>query len=116
MFTFLTVMLYEILISSYLFCHPGMFIAPVRGAYYFRFSAFDNRNGNYFGLHLYHNNQRIMANWEYNNNEGHLYFSNALTLQLNEGDLVYMQLPNGYGLTDDENNHNTFSGFLLFSM
>lgn len=116
MFTFLTVMFYEILISFYLFYYPGTFIAPVRGVYYFRFSAFDNRDGRYFGLHLYHNNQKIMSNWEYNDKEGHLYFSNALTLQLNEGDLVYMQLPAEWGLTDDENNHNTFSGFLLFSI
>ncbi|XP_049422038.1 uncharacterized protein LOC125882291 [Epinephelus fuscoguttatus] len=94
----------------------GMFVAPVRGVYFFRFTAFGNRNGEYYGLQLYHNNQRVMWNWEYNDNEGHIYFSNALTIQLNEGDLVYMKLPNGYGLFDSKDNHNTFSGFLLFTV
>ncbi|XP_074477947.1 uncharacterized protein LOC141759631 [Sebastes fasciatus] len=94
----------------------GMFIAPVRGVYYIRFTAFDHRNNFHFGIHLYRNSQKIMTNWEHNRNEGHLYLSNALTLQLDVGDLVYMQLPSGYGLSDDGNNHNTFSGFLLFSM
>lgn len=106
----------DIITSFYSSSYVGKFIAPARGVYYFRFTAFDHRNGKLFGLHFYRNNQKLMSNWEHNNNEGHLYLSNALTLQLNEGDLVYMQLPSGYSLFDDENNHNTFSGFLLFSV
>ena len=93
-----------------------MFIAPVRGVYYFRFTAFDYRDGELFGLQLYHNSQKIMSNWKRNANDNHVYLSNALTLQLDVGDLMYMQLPSGYGLSDNEDNHNTFSGFLLFSM
>ena len=44
------------------------------------------------------------------------YFSNALALELQEGDEVYMMLPLGYGLYDNYSKHTTFTGFLIFPM
>lgn len=48
------------------------------------------------------------------NDQYYEYISNALSLELDERDVVYMRLPAGRGLWDNSNNHNTFSGFLLF--
>lgn len=55
-----------------------------------------------------------MLKWKHNNNEGHLYLSSALTLQLNEGDLAYIQPPSGYSPNDDRKSlANTFSGLFF---
>ncbi|XP_034562585.1 heavy metal-binding protein HIP-like isoform X2 [Notolabrus celidotus] len=94
----------------------GMFVAPIRGVYYFRFSAFGANNSQRVGVELYHNDQRVIRSDEYIAEGGHKNLSNALTLQLNEGDLVYMNLPKWLSLYDNSENHNTFSGFLLFSL
>uniref|UniRef100_A0A673AUQ9 C1q domain-containing protein n=1 Tax=Sphaeramia orbicularis TaxID=375764 RepID=A0A673AUQ9_9TELE len=84
----------------------GNFIAPVKRVYYFRFTAF----------HLEKGHTLVMHNAEPVNTGGHSYLSNAVTLQLNVGDLVYMHLPPSYSLWDNgSSDRNTFSGFLLFS-
>uniref|UniRef100_A0A667YJY1 C1q domain-containing protein n=1 Tax=Myripristis murdjan TaxID=586833 RepID=A0A667YJY1_9TELE len=93
----------------------GIFTAPVKGMYYFRFTAFDFQHSVYSGVSLYHNGRPVIVNAVYNQSP-HEYFSNAVTLQLEEGDTVYMGLVAQFQLYDDSNNHNTFTGFLLFSM
>uniref|UniRef100_A0A8C7KUI5 C1q domain-containing protein n=1 Tax=Oncorhynchus kisutch TaxID=8019 RepID=A0A8C7KUI5_ONCKI len=86
---------------------------PVRGVYYFRFTAFENRTGKAMAVYPYHNDKRRMFNND-TNDQYYEYISNALSLELDEGDVVYMRLSAGRGLWDNSNNHNTFSGFLLF--
>ncbi|XP_071371114.1 uncharacterized protein [Centroberyx affinis] len=92
----------------------GIFTAPVRGLYYFSFAAFDFHYTGTLGLTLYHNDKRAMHSGIYNHDGSNEYVSNALILQLEESDVVYMRLPRGYQLTDDTNNPNIFTGFLLF--
>ncbi|CAB1340921.1 unnamed protein product, partial [Coregonus sp. 'balchen'] len=70
----------------------GIFTATVRGVYYFRFTAFEARRLQTFGVYLYHNDKRLMFNFD-TNDQYWEYISNALTLELDEGDVVYMRLP-----------------------
>ncbi|XP_067342071.1 cerebellin-1-like isoform X3 [Channa argus] len=90
----------------------GIFTAPVKGVYYFRFTAFNNKNGEWLAVNLYHNSQKILHNSELAN--GHTSISNGLVLQLEQGSTVSLRLQINCGLYDDTSSLNTFSGFLLF--
>ncbi|XP_074478222.1 complement C1q-like protein 2 isoform X2 [Sebastes fasciatus] len=92
----------------------GIFTAPVKGVYYFRFTSFNNKKDEWMAVNLYHDSQRILHNSE--KALGHTLFSNALILQLEQGGLVHMRLHQNCGLYDDRNSLNTFSGFLLFPL
>lgn len=65
-------------------------------------------------VNLYHGTKRILHNSE--EAGGHTFISNALILQLEQGDVVYIRLQQNCGLFDNESTLNTFSGFLLFPM
>ncbi|XP_036374853.1 cerebellin-1-like isoform X2 [Megalops cyprinoides] len=92
----------------------GIFTAPVKGLYYFRFSghAWDNH---YMAVSLYKNEQRICSAYD-EQRSGNANSSNGVTLLLEEGDRVYMRLWANKLIFDDEGGHSTFSGFLLFPM
>ncbi|KAI3355192.1 hypothetical protein L3Q82_018051 [Scortum barcoo] len=92
----------------------GIFTAPVKGVYYIRFTAFNNKAGEWMAVNLYHNGQRILHNSELGN--GHAFIANALILQLEQGSVVSMRLQQNCGLYDDLSSLNTFSGFLLFPL
>ncbi|XP_067093749.1 uncharacterized protein [Osmerus mordax] len=94
----------------------GVFTAPVRGVYYFRFTAMDLRGSGSMGVAMYKNDLLIMANGAYNSHGHAKYVANAATLELEQGDKIKMRLPPGFGLWDHPHNYNTFSGFLLFPM
>ncbi|XP_042366680.1 heavy metal-binding protein HIP-like [Plectropomus leopardus] len=94
----------------------GIFTAPARGVYYFRFTVWENRSSMWTGAKLYHNDKRVMWSYDYNDNLGYVSVSNALVLQLEKGDVVYMVLPSGHGMFDDSYNRTIFSGFLLFAV
>ncbi|CAB1340929.1 unnamed protein product, partial [Coregonus sp. 'balchen'] len=78
----------------------GIFTATVRGVYCIRFTAIELRNDQWMAVYLYHNDKRLM-------------YSNDQDDGAGGGGVVYMRLPSGQGLYDSNNNHNTFSGFLL---
>ncbi|XP_036375404.1 complement C1q-like protein 2 [Megalops cyprinoides] len=93
----------------------GIFTAPVRGVYYFRFTAFGFGSHLRIGSMLYKNGQRIVyVSDSQGSGEQDDYSSNAAVLQLEVGDQVYMRLPSNNKVYDDTFNHCTFSGFLLF--
>ncbi|XP_067093739.1 collagen alpha-2(VIII) chain-like [Osmerus mordax] len=94
----------------------GVFTAPVRGVYYIRFTASDQRRSGNIGVHIYKNNLWIMGNYASNTDGQRKYVVNAVTLELEQGDMIMLRLPSGYGLYDAIDNYNTFSGFLLFPM
>ncbi|XP_070784617.1 uncharacterized protein [Enoplosus armatus] len=94
----------------------GIFTAPVRGAYYFRFTMWDNRKSSWMGASLYHNGKRMMWNSDYSDSVGYITVSNALVLQLEKGDVIYMVLASTYGVSDETQNRTTFDGFLLFPL
>ncbi|KAJ4925295.1 hypothetical protein JOQ06_018030 [Pogonophryne albipinna] len=92
----------------------GIFTAPVRGVYYFRFNMWESRRSTYTSVVLYHNNQQKMRLSDYIDGSGVVSASNAMVLQLEKGDVVYIVLPSNYGVRDDSHNRIIFSGFLLF--
>lgn len=94
-------------------CLSGVFTAPVRGLYFFSFTAADYLKG-YMGVYLYKNNQPIIFNLDLNDHGGYASTSNSVALQLEEGDGVRLRLPASYRLYDDSRNFTIFSGFLLF--
>ncbi|XP_044023244.1 complement C1q-like protein 2 [Siniperca chuatsi] len=97
--------------------YTGVFTAPVRGVYFFRFNAMDDRKNNHMGAALYKNNQRVLLNYSWNHWDDHEHVSNGVVLELLQGDVVYMRLPAWYRVTDFVEHHfNIFSGFLIFSM
>ncbi len=49
-------------------------------------------------------------------NQGVLNSSNGAVLILEVGDVVYVKLWSGRRIYDDNNNHSTFSGYLLFPL
>ncbi|XP_053180768.1 complement C1q-like protein 2 [Scomber japonicus] len=94
----------------------GVFTAPVRGAYYFSFTAMDVRNNIWSTVYLYHNDKRVLWNSDYNYGTGHNRLSNSLVLQLEKGDVVYLVLGAGQSVFDNTEDHTTFNGFLLFPL
>lgn len=96
----------------------GFFTAPVKGVYYFRFTICGYPYKVGIGVQLFYNGKSIMFNvlgrFEYN--ENFEYLSNAVILKLNVGDELHLILPEREAIFDNENNHSTFTGFLLFNM
>lgn len=94
----------------------GVFTAPVKGAYYVRFTAAAySSNNNNMGVHLYKNNQHLMHLGEYDKDGNARHVSGALVLELEPGDVVYLRLLANYALYDDTLLRNTFSGFLVLT-
>uniref|UniRef100_A0A087XGZ1 C1q domain-containing protein n=1 Tax=Poecilia formosa TaxID=48698 RepID=A0A087XGZ1_POEFO len=93
----------------------GVFTAPVRGAYYFRFTFCEINNAHWMGIHLYHNSKIIMTNYDRSNTYYEI-MSNGVILELERGDVVYMVLQAPYTVYDDHRNYSTFTGFLLFQL
>ncbi|XP_031434443.1 cerebellin-1-like [Clupea harengus] len=92
----------------------GFFTAPVRGVYYFRFTVLDGLNSRTVSIRMIKNWQQVMYLHEYDTDGHNAYLSSGVTLQLEVGDVVNMQLPEGSRLYDSSSNHSTFSGFLVF--
>uniref|UniRef100_A0A3P9CWC7 C1q domain-containing protein n=1 Tax=Maylandia zebra TaxID=106582 RepID=A0A3P9CWC7_9CICH len=93
----------------------GIFTAPVRGVYYFSFSG-HNLSTRPMGLRLMKNGEQMVT--VYNHAAGNRYESatNGMTLQLAAGDQVYMRLRPDTWIFDNNNNHSTFIGHLLFPL
>ncbi|XP_064817243.1 complement C1q-like protein 2 [Oncorhynchus masou masou] len=92
----------------------GIFTAPVRGVYHFSFTMGDFLQSTVMGLSLFKNEQQIIHSGEVGDHQQFRYASNAVILQLEVGDVVFMQLPANYRIYDDSNHRNTFIGILLF--
>ncbi|XP_078137890.1 complement C1q-like protein 2 [Centroberyx gerrardi] len=94
----------------------GVFTASVRGVYYFRFNAIDQRRNYGVSVNMLKNGIQFVMGPHMLNVSDKQFVSNGITLELDTGDFVSMSLPSGHRLQGDGNRNNIFSGFLLFPM
>ncbi|CAB1346410.1 unnamed protein product [Coregonus sp. 'balchen'] len=91
----------------------GVFRAPVKGVYYFTYTAFTAKSKKR-RVSLFKNTQ-LMVTVTDDVSDSEDGGSNGVTLQLDAGDEVYTRLMEGFHIFDDNNHHSTFTGFLLFT-
>ncbi|XP_076142427.1 cerebellin-1-like [Alosa pseudoharengus] len=94
--------------------NTGIFTAPVRGVYQFRYHIFaGGTNG--AGANLLRNGQHVVA--AYNHVASHdINTSQGVSLQLEKGDTVCLRLGQGAWVSAYTGHYTTFSGQLLFLM
>ncbi|KAK2905501.1 hypothetical protein Q8A67_007300 [Cirrhinus molitorella] len=93
----------------------GIFTAPLKGAYMFKFSVFSFGQSYSTTASIVKNKERIVVAHG-NQPQGTLNSSKGVVLILEVGDVVYVRLWSGTRIQDNGNNHNTFSGYLLFPL
>ncbi|XP_063072676.1 complement C1q-like protein 2 [Engraulis encrasicolus] len=95
----------------------GFFTAPVSGVYYFRFTVLDHlARRRAMGIRMFKNGQGVVWLTEADSDGVSTYLIGGLTLQLEKGDAVNLVITAGSRLYDNDDNHSTFSGFLLFPL
>ncbi|XP_036451276.1 complement C1q-like protein 3 [Colossoma macropomum] len=92
----------------------GVFTAPLRGVYYFRFNVLGYSSSYRLAVCLYKNEEKILDVTEFPKGQ-YEYAVGGATLLLQEGDQVYVKLRSNSQIIDNIDNHCTFSGFLLFA-
>ncbi|XP_062375696.1 complement C1q-like protein 2 [Sardina pilchardus] len=96
--------------------NTGIFTAPVRGIYHFYFALHGHGHASVpNAISLRKNGELIVYAWcqqaSYSVNP-----SNGVSLLLEVGDVVYLQLRHGARVFDNTNRHTTFLGHLLFTV
>ncbi|XP_048036099.1 uncharacterized protein LOC125261585 [Megalobrama amblycephala] len=92
----------------------GIFTAPLKGAYMFRISVYGH-GPTAATADIVKNGQRVVVAHDHQP-QNTLNSSNGVVLILEVGDVVYVRLASGRRIFDNENNHSTFSGYLLFPL
>ncbi|XP_063062290.1 complement C1q-like protein 2 [Engraulis encrasicolus] len=92
----------------------GVFTAPVKGVYFFTFSG-HSLTSKAMGLQLMKNGEPVVMIYNHIDEPGrYIAASNAMNLELEKGDSVYVKLLKNTWMVDNNNNHSTFVGQLLF--
>ncbi|XP_076829542.1 complement C1q-like protein 2 [Brachyhypopomus gauderio] len=96
----------------------GIFTAPVKGVYFFTFTTYSWVSKSDIGVSLYKNYDEVLLIWEtQDRGDNEDYASNSVTLILEQGDKVYLNLPSGFQVASSlTSNIHTFSGFLLHQL
>ncbi|KAI2645963.1 Complement C1q-like protein 4 [Labeo rohita] len=94
--------------------NSGIFTAPMKGAYYFRFYAHCH-SGTKMAVSLLKNSQTQCSvfSWKPVTNGN---ASNGIVLTLESGDEMSTQLWANTWVFDDKNSYTSFSGFLIFPL
>ncbi|KAK9976573.1 hypothetical protein ABG768_021778 [Culter alburnus] len=94
--------------------NTGIFTAPLKGAYFFRFYAHCH-SGNRMAVSLSKNDQPQCSvfSWKPVTNGN---ASNGIVLTLEAGDQIYTQLWENTWVYDDDHRYTSFSGFLIFPL
>ncbi|TRY98926.1 hypothetical protein DNTS_016983 [Danionella cerebrum] len=96
--------------------NTGIFTAPMKGVYAFRlFSKTHGSADKAVVAGLFKNGKHEISTYA-RQSGGFIGSSNGVSLLLEKGDKVYVNLYSGYWIFDNEHHHSTFSGHLLFSM
>ncbi len=94
----------------------GIFTAPMKGVYVFRvFSKAYGSQSKGVSVGLFKNGQCEISTYA-QQDSGFISSSNGVSLLLEKGDEVRVNLFPDFGLFDNEFHHSTFSGHLLFPM
>uniref|UniRef100_A0A4W5RNN6 C1q domain-containing protein n=1 Tax=Hucho hucho TaxID=62062 RepID=A0A4W5RNN6_9TELE len=93
----------------------GVFTAKVKGVYHFAITGF-GRGTHCMILSMYKNSQKVISAFHNSSNDYYINMSNSVSLQLEVGENVYVQLRSGAVAYDDHDVVSTFSGHLLFPM
>uniref|UniRef100_A0A672MDB0 C1q domain-containing protein n=1 Tax=Sinocyclocheilus grahami TaxID=75366 RepID=A0A672MDB0_SINGR len=92
----------------------GIFTAPLKGAYMFSFSVYGHGNPlTPSTVSIVKNEQRVVVAHGHQDQYA-VNSSKGVVLVLEVGDVVYVRLWSGSKINDNEDNHITFSGYLLF--
>ncbi|XP_041697204.1 uncharacterized protein LOC121534684 [Coregonus clupeaformis] len=94
----------------------GIFTAPVRGLYLFRFYIYGGGDSSVPTTAALHKNGHQIAIAHAVHASGSISSSNGVSVLLEVGDVVNMHLWAGRKIYDSTNRHSTFSGHLLFTM
>ncbi|XP_064159855.1 cerebellin 18 [Anguilla rostrata] len=96
----------------------GAFTAPHAGFYSFAFTAFSDvrlaGERMYHQVRLMKNGAVIASVWEDNREDSKDSATQSVLLQLDRGSQVYVDLVSGRQLCDHQQNHNAFSGYLVY--
>ncbi|KAI2643114.1 Complement C1q-like protein 4 [Labeo rohita] len=94
----------------------GIFTAPLKGAYMFRVSVYAAGSpSTASAISIIKNGEHVVM--AYGHQAGYVVnSSNGVVLLLEVGDVVYVGLGSGRWIYDSQNNHSTFSGYLLFPL
>ncbi|KAF4117543.1 hypothetical protein G5714_002096 [Onychostoma macrolepis] len=96
--------------------NTGIFTAPMKGVYAFRvFSKAYGSQGKGVSAGLFKNGQHEISTYA-RQDGGFIGSSNGVSLLLEKGDEVYVNLYPDFWLFDNDYHHSTFSGHLLFPM
>ncbi|XP_073691759.1 cerebellin 11 [Garra rufa] len=94
----------------------GVFKAPVKGVYYFRYSgsAFSSHD---MGLSIFKGTARFVSSYEYNSGERNDQMANGAVMELDVGEEVHMRLwIKSWIFVDRRYNYSTFTGYLLYPL
>ncbi|XP_026064755.1 uncharacterized protein LOC113047605 [Carassius auratus] len=94
----------------------GIFTAPLKGAYMFSFSIFGHTTSSTPStVSIVKNGERVVVAHAHQN-QGAVNSSKGVVLILEVGDVVYVRLWSGRRIFDEQDKHNTFSGYLLYPL
>uniref|UniRef100_A0A665V510 Cerebellin 18 n=1 Tax=Echeneis naucrates TaxID=173247 RepID=A0A665V510_ECHNA len=96
----------------------GVFTAPSPGVYVFSYTVYSSveENGRlYYKVQLMHNQTPIASVWENNREDGEDSATQVVTLELRQGDQVYVELTSGRTLCKYLQ-FNIFTGYILYPL